>query len=253
MFTRAIVRKPCKNMIRGLTSSNLGPPDYNKANEQHRKYILALEKCGLDVFVLEADENFPDSVFVEDIALLMPDIAIITNPGAESRKGEVIEMKSVLYHFFDHVEKINSPGNIEAGDIMMVDTHFYIGLSQRTNKEGAMQMINTLNRYGKTGSTIPLKEFFHLKTRLSYLENNNLLVAGEFPDHPELRNFNIITVPEHEVYAANSVWINGYVLVSAGYPETGKKISDLGYQTIVLDVSEFRKLDGGLSCLSLRF
>jgi len=202
---------------------------------------------------MEADEDYPDSVFVEDVALLTPEVGIITNPGAESRRGEVVEMKSVLNHYYEVVEQINPPGHIEAGDIMMAGSHFFIGLSERTNKEGARQMINILNRYGMTGSTVLLKEMLHLKTGLSYLEDNTLLIAGEFMGHPDFRDFNAIPVPAHEAYAANSVWINGTVLCPQGYPETRDNIAASGYDIIELDVSEFRKLDGGLSCLSLRF
>ena len=253
MFKNAIVRKPCRNMVMGLTAAGLGPPDVESAFLQHAGYVKALEDLMLDVVVLEADENFPDSVFVEDVALLTPEVGIVTNPGAESRRGETSGMVSVLNHYYENVERIQPPGTIEAGDIMMVESHFYIGLSGRTNKEGARQMINILNRYGMTGSMVPLKKMLHLKTGLSYLENDNLLVAGEFVDHPAFESFQRIVVPDHEAYAANSVWINEKVLVPSGFPETRDKIAALGYGIIELDVSEFRKLDGGLSCLSLRF
>jgi dimethylargininase len=240
-------------MVRGLTSASLGLPDIEAAYLQHASYVNALESLGLNVVVMEADENFPDSVFVEDVALLTPDVGIITNPGAESRRGEIHGITSVLNHHYENVERIHPPGTIEAGDIMMAGTHFYIGLSGRTNKEGARQMINILNRYGMTGSMVPLRHMLHLKTGLSYLEHNNLLVAGEFVDYPGFESFNRIIVPDREAYAANSVWINGSVLVPQGYPETRDKIAVLGYGIIELEVSEYRKLDGGLSCLSLRF
>ncbi len=240
-------------MVRGLTTAVLGLPDVESALHQHENYVKALVSTGLDVVVLEPDENFPDSVFVEDVALLTPDVGIVTNPGAESRRGETKGMVSVLHHYYDAVERIHPPGTIEAGDIMMVGSHFYIGLSKRTNKKGARQMINILNRYGMTGSMVPLQHMLHLKTGLSYLENDNLLVAGEFVNHPDFESLNRIVVPDREAYAANSVWINGKVLVPEGFPETKDKIEALGYGIIELNVSEFRKLDGGLSCLSLRF
>ena len=240
-------------MVLGLTAAGLGPPNVESALTQHTSYVMALKSLGLNVVVLEADENFPDSVFVEDVALLTPDVGIVTNPGAESRRGETRGMVSVLNHYYDHVERVHSPGTIEAGDVMMVGSHFYIGLSGRTNKEGARQMINILNRYGMTGSMVTLKEMLHLKTGLSYLENGNLLVSGEVVNHPAFESFHRIIVPDREAYAANSVWINGKVLVPKGFPETMDKIAALGYGIIELDVSEFRKLDGGLSCLSLRF
>ena len=130
---------------------------------------------------------------------------------------------------------------------------YFIGISSRTNSAGAEQLIKILNKYGMEGITIPLKSMLHLKSGVSYLENNNLLVAGEFANNKEFPNFNRILVKPDELYAANSLWINDKVIVPEGFPETRKKIEKAGYETIVLDVSEFRKVDGGLSCLSLRF
>jgi len=253
MFTKAIVRKPCRNFIKGLSTANLGEPNYYKAMKQHRFYVEALQSCGLDVHILEADENYPDSVFVEDAALLTKNCAIITNPGANSRRGEIAEMEKVVEKFYTNIEKIINPGTVEAGDIMMVGDHFYIGLSDRTNLDGAKQMISILEKNGLTGSTVELSEMLHLKTGLSYLENNNMLVSGEFEQHPEFEKFNRLIISEEEMYAANSLWINNKVIVPQGNPKTKKMIENAGYEVISLDMSEFRKLDGGLSCLSLRF
>lgn len=141
MFTRAIVRTPGKSMVNGLTSAGLGLPDYEKALNQHADYVRALQSCGLDVLVLPVDEQYPDSTFVEDVALLTSACAIVTNPGAPSRKGETAEIKQVLGDFYTTIEEIQDPGTVEAGDIMMVGSHFYIGLSERTNAVGAQQLI----------------------------------------------------------------------------------------------------------------
>jgi len=253
MFKKAIVRKPGRNLLNGITTANLGIPNYSLATYQHQKYIDALKECGLTVTTLEADEDFPDSVFVEDAALLTPQCAIITNPGAIERKGEIIEMKNVVQRFYSNLEMIEEPGTLEAGDVMMIGTHFYIGLSKRTNDAGARQLIKILNKYGMTGSTISLSNSLHLKSDISYLENNNLLLAGKSINKNDFKNFNIIQVDEDESYAANSLWINNKILVPKGFLKTKKKIERLGYLTIEVDVSEFQKLDGGLSCLSLRF
>ncbi len=253
MFSKAIVKTPCQSMINGLTSVDLGMPDYALALQQHQDYVLALNECGLEVTVLEADENFPDSTFVEDVALMTPQCAILTNPGADSRNGEKQSMLPVLHQFYNKVEAIQPPDTIEAGDIMMVDNHFYIGLSKRTNHAGASQLINILEKYGMTGSTIRLTEVLHLKTGVVYLENNNLLACGEFQQEPLFQQFNILKVDKDEAYAANSVWINGIVLIPDGFPKTRKLIESAGYKTRPICVSEFEKLDGGLSCLSLRF
>ncbi|MFW9928612.1 MAG: dimethylarginine dimethylaminohydrolase family protein [Candidatus Thorarchaeota archaeon] len=253
MFNKAIVRKPCKNFVNGITSVNLGKPDYQLALKQHQKYIEALRECGLDVILLNADENYPDSTFIEDTALLTPYCAIITNPGASSRNGEIIGMSQVLKNFFQKIEYIEAPGTLEAGDVMMVGKHFYIGISERTNENGANQLINILGKYGFTGSTLSVGNALHLKSGVSYLEKNNLLSVDNFIDKAEFQKLNLIPVDNDENYAANSLWINDKVLIPFGFPKTKEKIKNAGYAIIEIDVSEFCKLDGGLSCLSLRF
>ena len=253
MFTKAIVRTPCRALVNGLSSANLGPPDYHRALLQHADYIEALKECGLRVTVLPADERFPDSTFVEDVALMTPHCAILTNPGAPSRTLEILSMLKTIREFYTNVELIEAPGTVEAGDIMMVGDHYYIGLSERTNQAGAEQMIAVLERYGLQGSMVELTEVLHLKTGLGYLEDNNLLACGEFLSKPEFQKYHILEVDPTEAYAANSVWINGTVLTPKGFPNTKSLIETAGYKVREVNVSEFQKLDGGLSCLSLRF
>ena len=135
----------------------------------------------------------------------------------------------------------------------MAGNHYFIGVSGRTNIEGADQLIKILEKYRMTGSKVHLEKMLHLKSGVSYLGNNNILVSGEFINNKIFEKYNRIIVDEKESYAANSLWINGKVMVPQGFPSTKYKIEKAGYETIVLDVSEFRKVDGGLSCLSLRF
>jgi len=253
MFKKAIVRKPGKSMLKGLTTAALGLPDYEKAMLQHAEYIKALQECGLEVIVLEEDEKHPDSTFVEDTALLTTDCAIITNPGAQSRRGEIVEIKNVLKEYYSHIEEVQAPGTVEAGDIMMVGSDFYIGLSERTNEEGAQQVVDYLEKYGMKGYTVSLEEVLHLKTGVAYLEHNNLLACGEFLSKDEFKGFNILEIDKGESYAANCIWVNDTVLIPTGFPKAKEVIKNAGYAIKEIDVSEFRKLDGGLSCLSLRF
>ena len=247
MFKRAIVRTPCPRITEGITTANLGEPIYEKALEQHAAYIEALKDCGVEVIVLEADNDHPDSTFVEDTALLTPHCAVITRPGAPSRQGEVTVIEHVVKDYYETLETIVAPGSVEAGDIMMVGSHFYIGLSDRTNQAGAAQMIAALERHGMSGETVTLTEVLHLKTGISYLENNNLLVSGEFLKKEALQKFNLIAIDDDEQYAANCIWVNGTVIVPEGYPKTRSAIEMAGYPTLAVDVSEFRKIDGGLS------
>lgn len=256
MFKNIIVRKPSKTICKGITSSpELGQPNYEIALKQHLAYINALKSCDVNVIELEALEEFPDSCFVEDTAVLTKECAIITNPGALSRNKEIEYIINVIEQFYpkNKIEYIKSPGTLDGGDVMMVGNHFYIGKSDRTNKEGINQFISILTKYNLFGSEVSLNEVLHLKTGINYIENNNILVSGEFIDKNEFKNFNKIIVQDNESYAANCIWINGTVIIPFGYPQVQKKIQNLGYKTITVDTSEFKKIDGGLSCLSLRF
>ena len=256
MFSNVIVRRPCRAMVEGITSNpQLGKPDYDLACKQHDTYIEALKACGVKVTVLPADERYPDSCFVEDPAVITRKCAIITNPGAESRNGEKDEIIGAIREFFpeDKIEYIVSPGTLEGGDVMMVGDHFYVGRSARTNEEGIRQFIAILNKHGLTGSEVPLTEVLHLKTGVNYLENGNMLVSGEFVEKEDFAKYNRIEIPEEEAYAANCIWVNGTVIVPMGFPAVEAAVRNAGYPVILVDTSEYRKLDGGLSCLSLRF
>jgi len=142
---------------------------------------------------------------------------------------------------------------MEGGDVMMVGDHFYIGRSARTNAEGIRQFIEILEKHGLTGSEVPLELVLHLKTGVNYIENNNMLVSGEFVTKPDFEKYNHILVPEDEAYAANCIWINDKVIIPEGYPTVEKAVREAGYEVLLVDTSEYKKLDGGLSCLSLRF
>ncbi len=255
-FNNVIVRRPAKSMVDGITSApELGKPDYELALKQHDRYIEALKSCGVEVTILESDERYPDSCFVEDPALITSKCAIITNPGAESRNGEKYEIIDAVKKFFSEkkIEYIKEPGKLEGGDVMMVGDHFYVGRSARTNEEGIRQLTQILEKYGMTCSEVKLEEVLHLKTGVNYLENNNMLVSGEFLINPEFDKYNKVEIPKDEAYAANCIWMNDKVIVPKGYPKVLKLVEELGYEVLEVDTSEFRKLDGGLSCLSLRF
>lgn len=256
MFKNVIVRKPAKSMIDGITSApELGKPDYELAVKQHDAYIEALKQCGVQVTELEALEEYPDACFVEDVAVLTRKCAIITNPGAPSRNGEKAYIVEAIRKFYadEQIAYIESPGTLEGGDVMMVGDHFYVGRSARTNKEGIRQFVEILESFGLSGSEVSLEKVLHLKTGVNYLENNTFLVSGEFIEKEEFEDANLIIIPDDEAYAANCIWVNNKVIVPAGFPMVEKAVRDAGYEVIVTDTSEYRKLDGGLSCLSLRF
>ena len=253
MFTKAIVRTPGRSMAAGLTKANLGMPDYEKALQQHRQYIAALERCGLEVLVLDADDEYPDSTFVEDVALFTRHCAIITRPAAASRIGETTAIRPVLKRCHNCIEKIMAPGTLDGGDVMQVGQHFYIGISERTNAHGAGQLIAILKRYGMTGSTVKVTEYLHLKSGVTCVAKQTLLASGEFVSRPEFSDLTILPVAAEETGAANCIHINGRILMPEGFPKTRQLLAKRESQIIEVDISEFAKLDGGLTCLSLRF
>lgn len=256
MFQHVIVKIPCKAMINGITDHpELGTPDYEKALAQHAAYVETLKQCGVDVTVLPADEAYPDSCFVEDPAIVTKYCAVITNPGAPSRKGETAAIEPMLGQFYpkDKIFHITDPGTLEGGDVMMCGDTFYVGQSARTNAEGIRQLGEILSPFGCKVVAVLLTEVLHLKTGVVYLENNNMLTAGEFCTKPAFESYHKVEIPVEEAYAANCIWVNGKVIVPAGYPTVQAAVEALGYPVLVCDTSEFRKIDGGLSCLSLRF
>jgi dimethylargininase len=253
MFKHAIIRDVSKNFQNGITTSKLGKPVYSTALFQHKDYSDALEKCGLKILSLEAEEKFPDSTFVEDTAVVNEDFAIIANLGAPSRKGEEVEIKQVLEKFYDIVESIEKPGTLEGGDVLRIEEDYFVGLSQRTNKRGALQLKEILKTYGYSCSLVKLNKVLHLKTGIAYIGDGNLIASGEFVTNPVFQDFNIINVGKEESYATNCIRVNDYILLAKGFVKIKSAILRLGYNVLELDMTEFRKLDGGLSCLSLRF
>ncbi len=256
MFTRAIVRPPGRNFAQGLTTVDLGVPDYEVAVAQHEQYCQALQQCGLSLTRLLADDRYPDSTFVEDVAILTPRGAILTAPGAASRAGEVAAIRDTLQSFFPAPFQIESPGTLDGGDICDADGHYLIGISKRTNEEGARQLAHILAQLGHTSAFIDVRQIhtlLHLKTGLTSLGDGRLAVIDALADHPALRGYELVRTVPGEEYAANCIRVNDYVVLAAGFPAFEKSVRDLGHNVIAVAMSEFSKQDGGLSCLSLRF
>lgn len=251
MFTHAIVRKPGASFAQGITTSNLGKPDYDRMVRQHQAYIQALESLGLEVIVLEAEPNHPDAYFIEDVAVVIPEVAVITNPGAEPRQGEQDYIEPVLAQFRPTI-RIQAPGTVEGGDVLMVGRHFFIGISERTNKAGANQLGHILEHYGNTWAPVEVAAGLHLKSSVNYVGEGILLVSDNFAEREEFAGYRKILVPPNEAYAANTLWINDHLIMPFGFPVTKKRLAETGLPIIELDVSEAQKMDGGLTCMSLR-
>ena len=252
MFTHAITRLPGENFAEGLTTANLGLPDYQLILRQHYSYRQALLSLGLDVIVLPAEPAFPDGYFVEDSAIVTPKIAVVTRPGASSRQGEEASIAPYL-EYYRPLVYIKTPGTVEGGDVLMVGGHFFIGLSDRTNSDGAAQLARFLAVAGHTAETVPVPAGLHLKSSVNYIGKNTLLMTKTLAEYPGFNRYENIILDEDEEYAANTLWANDTLLMPKGYPKTKAKLHKLGMLIIELDVSEVRKMDGGLTCMSLRF
>lgn len=256
MFANAIVRIPGRNFDAGLTTVSLGRPQVERVLEQHKLYCEALAACGLSLTTLDADLLFPDSTFVEDTAVLTPRGAVLTRPGAASREGEVDAIRPAILNFFPAPLSIEAPGTVDGGDICEAEDHFFIGVSHRTNEEGARQLARHLASLGYTSSVINVRcmtAILHLKSGISYIGGNTLVVMDEMADNDQFGNFELIRVCAEESDAANCVRVNDRVLVAAGFPRLTAELSARGFNPLALEMSEFQKMDGGLSCLSLRF
>lgn len=254
-FTRAIVRQPADSFAAGITTSALGVPDLALARRQHEAYCEALQRLGLTIVTLPPDAAFPDSTFVEDTAVVTRFGAMLTRPGAPSRAGEVEAMRQVLAAQCGNVAEIESPGTLDGGDVCQAGRHFFIGLSRRSNEEGARQLASWLGQSGFTASTVNVREnreLLHLKSGIAWLGERTLVVTEAIAAHPALRGYDRIVASAAESYAANCVRVNGAVLMAAGFPEIARRVASLGLEVTPLEVSEFAKMDGGLTCLSLR-
>lgn len=173
-----------------------------------------------------------------------------------ARAGEVESIAEVLATFYSQLHSIEAPGTLDGGDVCEAGDHFFIGVSERTNEAGAQQLATRLASFGYSSSLIdirPLKNILHLKSGLSYLGDNRLAVIDTLAGHEAFRGYDLVHVKAAEQYAANCVRVNDYVLVAAGYPEFEQTLHGSGFKTLAIEMTEFQKMDGGLSCLSLRF
>ena len=256
-FTQAIVRPPAANFHMGISSSiGTRGPAIEVALAQHERYCEMLRACGLQLTRLAADLQFPDGTFIEDTAVLTAKAAIVTRPGAASRAAETAATLELLRGFFDIIHEINAPGTLDGGDVCEIDDEFVIGLSQRTNEEGVRQLTSLLADLGHKSIVVDIREcksLLHLKSGLSYLGNGVFVGSSGAPIWRALERFEIITVSPAEDYAANCLRVNDRIVIAAGYPNLLEVLSGRGYRVEALAMSEFKKMDGGLSCLSLRF
>ena len=250
-YTTVIMRQPAPSAVDGETSVDLGMPDFDLLRDQHRRYADTVRDIGIDVVELEPLGAFPDAYFVEDVAVICPEVGVLMRSGAQSRRDESIHIREALSSF-RKLEQISEPGTMDGGDVLVVGKHCIVGLSERTNRHGADQLRGILEPYGYRTDVVDGSDALHFKSCANFLDNGTLLVTSDCTGLGCIADYEHIVVPEGEEYAANVVWLNGQILVPEGFPRTLEVLQAHGYLTKVLPVSEIAKMDGGLTCLSLR-
>lgn len=253
-FARAITRRPSQSIVSGLRAIDTGAPDLAQMLAHHADYVAALRSTGAEVVELAPLEAFPDAVFVEDTALCLPEGAILMRPGAPSRMGEVAEMAPHLARFYPDMRQIEGPGTIEGGDILTTGREVLVGQSARTNAEGIAELAAVLKGWGRTLREVQVPEgVLHFKTDCSLLDEGTILATERLAGSGCFEGYKVILTAPGEEAAANAIRFNGLVLMAAGFPETAKRLRSAGYDLREIGNSECAKLDGGMSCLSLRF
>lgn len=246
----AIVRPPPKSFSSCISSHPLRHLlDIDLAKKQHSMYCRTLEELGLELIQLSSDENHPDSCFVEDTAIVFGNKAVITRMAKQSRRGEVDTISEVLAEH-KSLKKIKKPGTIEGGDVIHLDDFLISGVSERTNNEGIRQSSDWL---GARIDTVQDPDIVHLKSYTTYLGKNIMIMTNRFQNHPIFRNFVQVLVPSDETYAANTLAIDDVVLMSSRHPKTSEIVREVGFEVIQLNMSEFEKCEGALTCLSIIF
>jgi len=257
-FTHAISRTPGDSVVRGIRDVGQhgqgSDPDPAMFKAQHAQYIAALTAAGLQVINLDPSEEFPDSVFVEDAALCIGNTAIVLRPGASSRAGEGPLIRPALETIFSRVIELPGSGTVDGGDILVAENVVFVGESARTSSSGLGGLSKVLADLGyETRKVITPNSVLHFKTACGLLDEKTIFADKALSITGCFEGFTIIDVPEGEEAAANLIRVNDTVMISSGYPMTSALLAGRGYQVVEIDTGEAAALDGGLSCMSLRF
>lgn len=241
-------------MVNGITSASLGAPQHALALSQHQRYCEALARAGVMTIELPTNEAFPDCCFVEDTVVIVDRFAVITNPGHPSRKGEQVAMEQHLRscsHF--EIRKIEPPGTLDGGDVLRVGENFFIGLNDRTNEQGANQLADVVRIAGCTPVLVPLPHgLLHLKTGITRVGKNAVVCVEQLANDPHFEHISDkLVVDATENVGANCLLVRDTVLVPAQCTKLQDQLVALGMKVLSMEMSEFQKLDGGLTCLSV--
>lgn len=253
-FDNALVRRPPRSVVEGLRAVDTGAPRYETVLAEHEAYAAALRAAGVAVEVLPPLEAFPDSLFVEDPALVFPEGAILLRPGAPSRFGETAEIAPVLRRRFARVLELPAPGYADGGDVLVTPDTVMIGLSDRTDEVGAQALVALLAEFGRKGVVVTTPPgVLHFKSDCSLLDEETVLSTRRLSVSGVFAGLKVINTPDGEEGAANALRINDRVFLGSGFPRTADLLAKAGYEVVSLATAEIAKVDAGLSCMSLRW
>lgn len=253
-FNRAIVRKPAPSVIDGLRAEDTGTPDYALMCSHHNDYIDALRSTGAEVIELAALEAYPDACFVEDAAICLPEGVVLMRPGAPTRAGEVEEIAPDLRQHVEAVQNIDGDGFIEGGDILICEGEILVGLSARTDAAGIDGLRRSVEPWGYRVREVETPEdVLHFKTDCGLLDEQTILATERLEATGCFDGYRVIQTAIGEEAAANTIRFNDLVIMPSGFPETAERLRVAGYKVREVGNSECAKIDGGMSCLSLRF
>jgi dimethylargininase len=257
-FDHAIVREPGDSVVNGIRSDPEAVPEYQSILKEHAAYVAALRGAGVCVEILATLEGYPDSVFVEDTALVFPEGAILLRPGAITRRGESEEVRSALERRFRQVLELEGDEHVDGGDVLVTSDAVWIGLSGRTSRTGANALVAKLDRLGRKSRIVATPEgCLHFKSGVSLLDEDTVLASARMAQSGIFDGFRILVAPAGEHAGANALRVNEIVLVGARFPRTLDLIAGEGFHVEPLPVTEIGneigKLDAGLSCMSLRW
>jgi dimethylargininase len=253
-FDSALVRAPARSVVRGLRDDDRGDPTDEGVLGEHQAYVAALRATGVEVTVLPPLEAFPDSLFVEDPALVFAEGAILLRPGAASRAGEAAEIAPVLREIFGTVLELPPSGYADGGDVLLTPKGVMIGLSARTDRVGAEALLACLDQLERKGTIVETPAgVLHFKTDCSLLDDESVLSTRRLARSGVFDGFRQVLVPDGEEAAANALRVNDVVLAASGFPKTIEMLDGLGYRVVPVDTVEIGRIDAGLSCMSLRW
>ncbi len=249
----ALVRGVPETFERAISpGAATAPIDVARARRQHARYCEALESLGLKLVRVAADDRYPDCPFVEDTALVLGDLAVITAPGAQSRRGETAAVEEALRRY-TRTRRIEAPTTLDGGDVLRIGDRLLVGQSGRTSRDAVAQLRAMLAGDGYEIVPLEVREVLHLKSACTHLGGETIVYLPGHLDERPLARYEKISAPRHEAHAANCLAVNGAVLLPAGAPQTRRRIEEAGFETIEIDISEAHKAGGGLTCSSIIF